>query len=119
MADRLDLRRDVQFGTRVRAAEFDESCSRWVVSTDAGQEMSGRFLVMASRPFAIHEVEGDGDGFRVNPPDTERKPVHVVTFTYRPDDGTSRGDVRHAFRVVTDVPGEAPLEVVATVHVEP
>src|SRR5437016_10076480 len=48
VADRLDLRRDIQFGARVRAAEFDESCSRWVVSTDAGQEMSGRFLVMAT-----------------------------------------------------------------------
>jgi len=48
VADRFDLRRDIQFGTRVRAAEFDEAASRWVVSTDAGQEMSARFLVMAT-----------------------------------------------------------------------
>src|SRR5262249_15327056 len=82
------------------------------LNSSAGTQ--GRFLVMSSKPFAILDVEGSGDGFRVGPVDKERKPVHVVTFSYRPDEGTTRGDLRHVFRVLTDVPGEAPLEVVAT-----
>lgn len=79
----------------------------------------GRFLVMASKPFAIQAVEGAGDGFRVAPVDRARKAVHVVSFTYRPEEGTTRGDLRHVFRIVTDLPGEAPLEVTATLHVDP
>ncbi len=48
VADRFDLRRDIQFSTRVRAAEFDEARGYWVIGTDAGQQMSARFLVMAT-----------------------------------------------------------------------
>src|SRR5207249_278757 len=87
-----------------------------VTSTSGAQ---GRFLVMSSKPFAILGVDGAVDGFRVGAADKERKPVHVVTFSYRPEEGTTRGDVRHAFRVMTDLPGEGPLEVIATVHVDP
>ena len=82
-------------------------------------EAQGRFLVMGSRPFAIRSIEGTGDGFQVGPIDPKAKPVHVITFTYRPEEGTSRGDVRHVFRVLTDLPGEGPLDVTATLHVEP
>jgi hypothetical protein len=79
----------------------------------------GRFLVMSSKPFAILAVDGSGDGFRVGPLEKDRKPVHVVTFAYRPEEGETRGDLRHVFRVATDLPGELPLEVMATLHVEP
>jgi cyclohexanone monooxygenase len=48
VADRFGLRRDIEFGARVRAADFDEAQGRWVISTDAGQQMSARFLVMAT-----------------------------------------------------------------------
>ncbi len=48
VADRFGLRSDIQLGTRVRAAKFDEAGRRWVIVTDAGQEMSARFLVMAT-----------------------------------------------------------------------
>jgi hypothetical protein len=86
--------------------------------TSAG-ETQGRFLVMGSKPFTIRSIEGTGDGFRVGPIDAQPRPVHVITFTYRPEEGTSRGDIRHVFRVLTDLPGETPLEVTATLHVEP
>jgi hypothetical protein len=45
--------------------------------------------------------------------------VHVVTIAYRPDEGTTRGDLRRVFRVHTDLPREAPVEVTATLHAEP
>jgi cyclohexanone monooxygenase len=48
VADRFDLRRDVQFDTRVDAATWHEDEQRWVVTTDRGDEVSARFLVMAT-----------------------------------------------------------------------
>lgn len=47
VADRLDLRRDIQFGTEIRSARFDETTARWQVTTDAGERISTRFLVCA------------------------------------------------------------------------
>jgi cation diffusion facilitator CzcD-associated flavoprotein CzcO len=48
VADRFDLRRDIQFDTRVTAAAFDETAGRWRVTTDRGDDVSARFCVMAS-----------------------------------------------------------------------
>src|SRR5438045_5288589 len=36
VTDRLDLRRDIQFETKVTAATWDVSTSRWTVETDRG-----------------------------------------------------------------------------------
>src|SRR5689334_12605456 len=33
VADRFDLRRDIQFNTRVTAATFDDAAGRWVIET--------------------------------------------------------------------------------------
>ena len=48
VADRFDLRRDIQLGTRVTAATFDEASARWQVDTDAGDRFSAQFVVMAT-----------------------------------------------------------------------
>lgn len=48
VADRFDLRRDIQPGTRVTAAHFEEAKSRWDVVTDRGDPVSARFLIMAT-----------------------------------------------------------------------
>jgi hypothetical protein len=87
-------------------------------STDTGP-VQGRFLVRGASPFAIRAVEGAGDGFEVTAPDESKKAIHVFTITFRPEQTTARGDLRRRFRVVTDVPGEAPVEVHAAVHVAP
>ena len=47
VADRLDLRRDVKFGTRVVAADYDESRNRWDVTTEAGERFSAKYLITA------------------------------------------------------------------------
>jgi cyclohexanone monooxygenase len=47
VADRFDLRRDIEFSTSVTSARFDESAARWVVATDDGREVSARFLISA------------------------------------------------------------------------
>ena len=47
VADRLDLRAEIQFDTRVTSAVFDEATARWSVSTDQGETVSAQFVVMA------------------------------------------------------------------------
>ena len=48
VADRFDLRKSIQFGTRVTAALFDERQSRWLVETDRGDRVLARFCIMAT-----------------------------------------------------------------------
>jgi cyclohexanone monooxygenase len=48
VADRFDLRRDIQFGTRVVSAAFDEMAGRWTIETGDGASTSARFCIMAT-----------------------------------------------------------------------
>ncbi|MGE3772324.1 MAG: flavin-containing monooxygenase [Gammaproteobacteria bacterium] len=47
VADRYDLRRDIQFDTGVEAAHFDEVAGRWRLRTDRGETFSAKYLVTA------------------------------------------------------------------------
>jgi cyclohexanone monooxygenase len=47
VANRFDLNRDIQLGTRVTEVTFDDETNRWEVRTDAGDVVSARFLVAA------------------------------------------------------------------------
>jgi cyclohexanone monooxygenase len=53
VADRFDLRRDIQFDTRIKSAIFDETVGRWELETDDGQRIFGRFCVMATGALSI------------------------------------------------------------------
>lgn len=79
----------------------------------------GRFLVRCARPFTIRSVEGNGDGFTLAAADSSPKSLHILNLAYRPDQGSTRGDLRRTFRITTDLPGEPPVDVTATLHVEP
>ncbi len=48
VADRFDLCRDIQFETRVTAAQYNEATGRWTVSTDAGDVVTASFFIMAT-----------------------------------------------------------------------
>jgi cation diffusion facilitator CzcD-associated flavoprotein CzcO len=52
VADKLDLRRDIVFGTHVVSAVLDETTLRWTVKTDTGPTFSARFVVMATGPLS-------------------------------------------------------------------
>ncbi|MCG7592509.1 NAD(P)/FAD-dependent oxidoreductase [Mycobacterium sp. PSTR-4-N] len=52
VADELDLRRDITFNTRVTGAALDESALRWTVTTDSGERVDARFVVMATGPLS-------------------------------------------------------------------
>ena len=47
VADRFDLKRDIQFNTRVLSAHFDEAAGRWSIATDNGAA-SARFFILAT-----------------------------------------------------------------------
>ncbi len=48
IADKFDLRRDIEFNTRVTAATFDEHAALWRITTDQGKTHSAPFCVMAT-----------------------------------------------------------------------
>tara|TARA_A100001037_G_scaffold110729_1_gene100970 strand:- start:5219 stop:6838 length:1620 start_codon:yes stop_codon:yes gene_type:complete len=47
VADRFDLRRDIQFNTRVTAASFNDEAGVWIITTDDGAEVSSKFCITA------------------------------------------------------------------------
>ena len=47
VADRFDLRRDIQFETWVQDARYDEAAQRWTVETSTGECASAQFLICA------------------------------------------------------------------------
>jgi cyclohexanone monooxygenase len=52
VTDKLDLRRDVTFETRVRSAVLDEDSLQWTVRTDTGEQVRARFCIMATGPLS-------------------------------------------------------------------
>ncbi len=48
VADRFDLRRDIDFNTRLEQARFDDDRNRWIIRTSAGATVSARFVVSAA-----------------------------------------------------------------------
>src|SRR5215475_12225835 len=63
VADRYDLRRDIRFGTKVKAATWDDASGRWQLATDNGAPVSCRYYIMATgcvslpKPPEINGVE--------------------------------------------------------------
>jgi cyclohexanone monooxygenase len=48
VADRFDLRRDVQLDTRIVSAVFDRTANQWTLRTDGGEAIEARYCVMAA-----------------------------------------------------------------------
>jgi cyclohexanone monooxygenase len=48
VADRFDLRRDIELSTRVLVATYDEARPHWILEADNGVRYSARFCVMAT-----------------------------------------------------------------------
>jgi cation diffusion facilitator CzcD-associated flavoprotein CzcO len=47
VAERFDLKRDIRFNTRVKAAHWDAANNLWNVTTEAGGQFKARFLITA------------------------------------------------------------------------
>src|SRR4051794_32817993 len=83
VAERYDLRKDIEFGTRVVAATWDGDASRWRLHTDHGDDVVCQHYVMAtgclSQPKEI-DIEGV-DRFAGEVSFTSRWPHEGVDFT--------------------------------------
>ncbi len=82
VADRLELKKDIQFDTTIVSAQFDEDRSRWTVKTDTGETIDTQFLVtccgMLSAP--LTEVFPGQDSFKGTLVHTGRYPKEGVTL---------------------------------------
>jgi cation diffusion facilitator CzcD-associated flavoprotein CzcO len=87
VADKLDLRRDIQFDTRVASAHFDEADRDWPweIETEDGGRARARFLITAVGPLSAPTppaIEGvdhfEGEAFH-----TARWPHRPVDFAGR------------------------------------
>ena len=45
VADKFDLRRDIQFRTRVTSARWDDDTARWTIGTDNGDRFEAKFFI--------------------------------------------------------------------------
>jgi cyclohexanone monooxygenase len=83
VADRYDLRRDIQLETRVVSAIFDETTSRWTVTTDRGDVVTARYCVMATGCLSVpKELDLPGaERFEGSTYRTSRWPHEGVDFT--------------------------------------
>ncbi|MFT4085151.1 MAG: NAD(P)/FAD-dependent oxidoreductase [Nocardioides sp.] len=63
VADRLDLRKDITFDTRITSAHYDEERRRWTVRTDRGHVLDTQFFVscagMLSAPLTNQFADQD------------------------------------------------------------
>ena len=48
VADRFDLRRDIQFNTRVTAVEYLDDATLWRLTTESGEQLHAPYCVMAT-----------------------------------------------------------------------
>ena len=58
VADRFDLRRDIQFNTRVRTAKFDGQTNLWTIRTDQGDVVTAPYCVMATGNLSTPRTPG-------------------------------------------------------------
>ena len=83
VADRFDLRGDIQCDTRVTSANFDERTNRWTIGTDNGLHVSSQFCVMATGCLSsINQPRFEGlDSFQGDWYQTGNWPHDGVDFT--------------------------------------
>ncbi|MGR8950487.1 MAG: flavin-containing monooxygenase [Gammaproteobacteria bacterium] len=56
VADRLDLRKDIKFNTRVTSADWDEQTHQWRIRTDKGDEVTAQFFVSCAGMLSAPKV---------------------------------------------------------------
>jgi cation diffusion facilitator CzcD-associated flavoprotein CzcO len=82
VADKFDLRRDIQFRSRVAAAIYEEETRSWTITLDNGQHFRTRFLITAIGPLStptLPRIEGR-DSFNGQSFHTARWPREPVDF---------------------------------------
>ena len=83
VADRFDLRKEIEFETAVTAANFDEAAGRWRVETDKGEKVSARFFIMATGCISTAQIPDIAglSSYQGNTYHTGKWPHEKVDFT--------------------------------------
>ncbi len=83
VAERFDLRRDIDFDVTVAAAHFDEATRHWLIRTEDGGEISARYCIMATGCLSSARIpDFDGlESYRGEIYHTGYWPHHQVDFT--------------------------------------
>lgn len=55
VADKFDLRRDIEFGARVGTARFDDLNRTWTIETENGQRATARYVLAATGLLSAHQ----------------------------------------------------------------
>ncbi len=58
IAETFDLYRDALLSTQVRSLNWDDDASRWIVTTDRGDEIRARFVTMGTGPLHRPKLPG-------------------------------------------------------------
>jgi cation diffusion facilitator CzcD-associated flavoprotein CzcO len=56
VADKFDLRTDMQFNSRVTGAQFDDASNRWTIVLENGEHFSAPFLITALGPLSAYTL---------------------------------------------------------------
>lgn len=85
VADRFNLRPDIQLETRIVSAIYDESDAAWMVLTEDGEKFSARFCIMATGCLsAANKPDFEGlESFSGRIFHTGHWPDHEIDFTGR------------------------------------
>ncbi len=83
VADKFDLRRDIQLNARVTSAVFDEKENRWELALASGQRVRARFVIAAVGLLSAHYVPNIAgiDSFKGESYHTSRWPKENVNLT--------------------------------------
>lgn len=81
VADKFDLRRDIQFESRVKSAIYDENGNHWELELEDGSHARARFLITAVGPLSaptMPAIEGIGS--------FQGEAFHTATWPHEPVD---------------------------------
>lgn len=83
VADRFDMRKDIQFETRVKSAHYDEDRNVWNVTTVQSQSLTCHFLISATGPLSagLKPPYAGLDAFKGEWYQTSAWPKERVDFT--------------------------------------
>ena len=121
VADRFDLRKDVTLNTRIVSANFDSAANAWTVTTDQGESLKARYVIMATGNLStprVPDYEGlesfKGDWYHTRPVAARGRRLH------RPAGRRHRHRlVGRAEHPVHRLAGKAPLRLPAHRPVHP
>ncbi|MRI34463.1 cyclohexanone monooxygenase [Endozoicomonas sp. OPT23] len=83
VASRFDLKKDIQFNTRVQSAEYRKNHQHWLITTTTGEQFQAQFCIMATGNLSVPNTPRFNglEDFKGEVYHTARWPEQPVDFT--------------------------------------